>query len=43
MVMFFVGELVPRLPGGELIPLLVGLVGAVWVATEVIRRPELSA
>lgn len=36
---FFVGELVPGLPQGELVPLLLGLVAAVWVAVTVLRRP----
>ncbi len=35
---FFVGELVPGLPRGELVPLLLGLVAAVWVAVTVLRR-----
>ena len=38
--LFFVTDLVPGLPGGELVQLLIGLIGFVWIAVEVVRpRP----
>ncbi len=40
MVLFFIGELVPSLPQGELIPLVVALIAAVWVAVSVQRAPH---
>ena len=42
-IAFFVGELVPGLPGGELVPLLLLLVAMGWIAWGLVRRPgELS-
>ena len=38
--LFFVSDFVPGLPGGELVQLLIGLIGFVWIALEVVRpRP----
>lgn len=37
-VLFFVGEWVPALPGGELGPLVLGLVAFTWVAVTVLRQ-----
>ena len=39
-IAFFVGELVPGLPGGELVPLLLLLVAMAWIATELVRRTD---
>jgi hypothetical protein len=36
---FYVGELVPGLPHGELVPLLLGLVASTWIAVTLLRRP----
>lgn len=39
----FLGELAPSLPGGELVPLLLLLVGFGWTAATVVRRPVVPA
>jgi hypothetical protein len=39
----FLGELTPSLPGGELVPLLLLLVGFGWTAASVVRRPVVPA
>ena len=41
-IAFFVGELVPGLPGGELVPLLLELVAMTWIAVTLLR-PSLVA
>lgn len=38
-IAFFVGELVPGLPGGELAPLVLELVALTWVAVTLVRGP----
>ncbi len=37
-IAFFVGELVPSLPGGELVPLLLELVALSWTAWSLLRH-----
>jgi hypothetical protein len=39
-IAFFVGELVPGLPGGELVPLLLLLVSMSWIAAELVRQAD---
>ncbi len=39
-IAFFVGELVPGLPGGELIPLLLLLVALSWIAWSLVRAAD---
>ena len=39
-IAFFLGELVPGLPGGELVPLLLMLVAQSWIAWGLVRHSE---
>ena len=43
MVLFMLGELTPGLPGGELVPLLLGLAAQTWVAVALVRRDAAQA
>jgi hypothetical protein len=43
MVLFMLGELTPGLPGGELVPLVVGLVAQVWTAVALLRGEPAAA